>query len=124
MPKQVLEIVLKTDEANRPTPSRSNSKPTPGELRPLLGHYCAAPGIHVDIKYYEGELRFANRSDAPHSLHTPAKLESTDRQDEWLVHGGRAAGEIGTFKFDSAGRVRSYELGTFVFKKLDSEISD
>ena len=34
-----------------------------------------------------------------------------------LVHGGRASGEKAVFKFSPDGRVLSYELGAFVFKK-------
>ena len=54
----------------------------------------------------------------PYSLHAPAVLEPTEREEEWLVRGGRAAGEIARFEFDEGDRVRSYELGAFVFKKL------
>ena len=50
---------------------------------------------------------------------SPARLEPTAHDDRWLVVGGRGAGEYAAMRFAADGRVLSYELGGFVFKKVD-----
>ena len=115
--QEVLEIALAAGEAATPIPKQSRLESTPDRLQRFLGYYHAAPGIHVNIEYRDGGLRLAPRRGYAYSLHAPAELEPTDREDEWLVRGGRATGETTVFKFDDDGRVLSYELGGFVFKK-------
>ncbi|MCH8290852.1 beta-lactamase family protein [Candidatus Poribacteria bacterium] len=115
--QEVLEMVLAADEAVAPVPSPPKFEPTPTSLQRLLGHYSAAPGLHANIEYRDGKLRLAPHSEATPSLHTPAELSPTEVDSEWLVHGGRASGEKAVFKFAPDGRVLSYELGAFVFKK-------
>ena len=63
----------------------------------------------------DGSLQLVAHGGAAYSLHAPAVLEPTDNEAEWLVRGGRAAGEIAVFEFDDDDRVRSYELGAFVW---------
>ena len=75
------------------------------------------PGIDVNIEVRDGGLQLVAHGGSVYSLHAPAILEPTDKEEEWLVRGGRAAGEIALFKFDDDS-VTSYELGAFVFKKL------
>ncbi len=117
--QEVLEMILEEDEAAAPQSEQPKLEPTPEALVRFLGHYCAEPGIDVDIEYRDGTLRLAGHGKSAYSLHAPAELEPTDREDEWLVRGGRASGERAIFTFGEDGRVLSYELGAFVFKKYD-----
>ena len=89
----------------------------PEALRRFVGHYRAEPGIDVNIEWRDGGLRLVPHGGAVYSLHAPAVLEPTDNEDEWLVRGGRAAGETALFEFDG-DKVMSYELGAFVFRRL------
>jgi hypothetical protein len=89
----------------------------PRELEHYPGHYCAAPGIHVNIEYRDGRLALVVPPGRPGSLHAPAVLAATGIEGEWLVEGGRAAGETAVFSFDGAGRAVSYELGSFIFER-------
>ena len=116
--QEVLEMVLNADEAVPLVPEQPALAPTPEALRRFVGYYRAEPGIEVDIEVRDGSLRLAAHGGSAYSLHAPAVLEPTDKEEEWLVCGGRAAGEIALFKFDDDDRVISYELGAFVFKKL------
>ena len=116
--QEVLEMVLNADEAVPLVPAQPALAPTPEALRRFVGYYRAEPGIDVDIEVRDGSLRLAAHAGSEYSLHAPAVLEPTDKEEEWLVCGGRAAGEIALFKFDGDDRVISYELGAFVFKKL------
>ncbi len=116
--QEVIEIVLNADETVASVPEQPTLEPTPEALRRFIGYYRAEPGIDVDIEVCDGSLRLAGHGRSPYSLHAPAVLEPTDKENEWLVHGGRAAGEIALFTFDDENRVISYELGAFVFKKL------
>ena len=116
--QEVLEMVLNADEAVLSVPAPPTLEPTPEALRRFVGYYRAEPGIDVDIEVRDGSLQLAGHGRSPYSLHAPAVLEPTDKENEWLVHGGRAAGEIAVFTFDDNNCVISYELGAFVFKKL------
>ncbi len=118
MAQEVLEMVLNADEAMQPVPAQPTLEPTPEALQRFIGYYRAEPGIDVNIEARDGSLQLAGHGRSPYSLHAPATLEPTDKENEWLVHGGRAAGEIAVFQFDDDDRVISYELGAFVFKKL------
>ena len=115
--QEVLEMVLKADEAAPSVPEPPKLEPTPEALRRFLGHYRAEPGIDVNVEWRDGRLRLVPHGGAVYSLHAPAVLEPTDKEDEWLVRGGRAAGETAIFEFDD-DKVMSYELGAFVFHKL------
>ena len=116
--REVLEMVLTADEAVAPVPEKLKLEPTPDTLRRFLGYYRAEPGINVNVEYRDGKLQLAAHSASAYSLYAPAELESTDKTNQWRVRGGRAAGETAVFKFGDDGRVLSYELGAFVFKKL------
>ena len=116
--QEVLEIVLNADEAAPSIPAQPTLEPTPEALQRFVGYYRAEPGIDVNIEVRDGSLRLAGHGGSAYSLHAPAVLEQTDREEEWLVRGGRAAGEIALFKFGDDNNVISYELGAFVFKKL------
>ena len=118
MAEEVLEMVLGADKAVQPVPAQPTLEPTPETLQRFIGYYRAEPGIDVNIEVRDSSLQLAGHGRSPYSLHAPATLEPTDKENEWLVHGGRAAGEIALFKFDDDDRVISYELGAFVFKKL------
>ncbi len=118
MAEEVLEMVLGADKAVQPVPAQPTLEPTPEALQRFIGYYRAEPGIDVNIEVRDSSLQLAGHGRSPYSLHAPATLEPTDKENEWLVHGGRAAGEIALFKFDDDDRVISYELGAFVFKKL------
>ena len=115
-------MILEEVEAAAPRAEQPKLEPTPEALKRFLGHYCAEPGIDVNIEYRGGRLRFAGHGGSAYSLHAPAELEPTDREDEWLVREGRAAGERAVFTFGEDGRVLGYELGAFVFRKY--EIAD
>lgn len=115
--QEVLEKVLAADEAVSPALKPPQLAPTPEALGCFIGHYCASPGIQVNIECRDGALRLAPHSGGAYSLHAPAVLEPTDKKEEWLVRGGRAAGETAVFRFGEEGRVLSYELGGFVFEK-------
>ena len=115
--QEVLEMVLNTDEAVQPVPEQPRLDPTPEALQRFIGYYRAEPGIDVNIEVRDGGLHLEPHGGAPYSLHAPAILEPTDKEKEWLVCGGRAAGELAVFKFDE-DRVIGYELGAFMFKKL------
>ena len=115
--EKVLELILDAEPAPQP---QADLSPTPQAWRPLLGHYLAAPGIHVDIVHRDGRLRLAPHGGRTYSLHAPALLEPTDQIDLWKVIGGRAAGETAVFQFDDKGHVLSYELGAFVFVRQRS----
>ncbi|NKB65421.1 MAG: serine hydrolase [Candidatus Latescibacteria bacterium] len=112
--EKVLELIL--DAEPTPTPQIDLS-PTPDAWRPLLGHYVAAPGIHVDIVHRDGRLRMVPHGGRASSLHAPGVLQATDQSDRWQVVGGRAAGETAVFTLADNGQVLSYELGAFVFVK-------
>ncbi len=116
--QEVLEIVLNADEAVQSIPERPTLEPAPEALQRFVGYYRAEPGIDVNIEVRDGGLQLVAHGGAPYSLHAPAALEPTDKGNEWLVRGGRAAGEIALFKFGNDNSVISYELGAFVFKKL------
>ena len=116
--EELLEMVLNADEAVQPVPAHPPLEPTPEVLQRFIGYYRAEPGIDVNLEVRDGRLRLAGHGGSAYSLHAPAILEPTDKEEEWLVLGGRAAGEIAIFKFDNDDRVISYELGAFVFKKL------
>ena len=116
--QEVLEMVLNADEAVPLVPEQPALAPTPEAWRRFVGYYRAEPGIDVNIEVRDGNLRLAAHAGSAYSLHAPAVLEPTDKEEGWLVGGGRAAGEIALFKFDADDRVISYELGAFVFKKL------
>ena len=115
--QEVLEMVLKADEAAPSVPEQPALEPTPEALRRFLGHYRAEPGIDVNIEWRDGALRLVPHGGSAFSLHAPAVLEATGKEEEWVVRGGRAAGETALFEFDG-DRVVSYELGAFVFRKL------
>ena len=116
--QEVLEMVLNADEAAQPVPEQSTLEPTPEALQRFIGYYRAEPGIDVNVEVRDGSLTLAGHGGSAYSLHAPAVLEPTDKEEEWLVRGGRAAGEIALFKFGDDDSVISYELGAFVFKKL------
>ncbi|MDA0712006.1 MAG: serine hydrolase [bacterium] len=97
--------------------SRKPPVPVPEAYRPLLGHYCAQPGIWVSIEWRSGELQLRPFGGQTSSLHAPAVLKSAEEPDSFRVVGGRAAGERVLFE-RREGRVIQYELGAFVFKKL------
>lgn len=116
--QEVLEMVLNADEASQPVPEQPTLEPTPEALQCFIGYYRAEPGIDVNIEMRDGSLQLVAHGGVAYSLHAPATLEPTNKENEWLVLDGRAAGEIALFKFDDDDRVVSYELGAFVFKKL------
>jgi D-alanyl-D-alanine carboxypeptidase len=113
--QQVLELVLGQQQADNAAPAEFDAAPE--ELERFLGHYCAAPGIHVHIEYRDSRLALVAPAGRLDSLHAPALLAATGNDSQWLVEGGRAAGETASFQFDSTGRVVGYELGRFLFKK-------
>ena len=115
--QEVLEMVLNADEASPSVPEPPKLEPTPEEVRPFLGHYRAEPGLGVNIEWRDGRLRLVPPRGAALALHAPAVLEPTGKPEEWLVSGGRAAGETAVFRL-AEDRVISYELGTLVFRKL------
>ena len=116
--QEVLEIVLNADEAAPTVAEQRTLEATPAALQRFIGYYRAEPGIDVNIEVRDGSLQIAAHGGSGYSLHAPAVLEATDKENEWFVRGGRAAGEIAVFRFDDNARVASYELGAFVFKKL------
>ncbi len=117
--QELLEMVLGADEEAEAPPSQPTLEATPDPLIRFLGHYYAEPGIHVNIEFRDGELRLTPSTGRAYSLHAPAVLEATDSDREWLVAGGRAAGERAVFTFGDDGRVISYALGGFVFRRSE-----
>ena len=115
--QEVLELILAADAAHTDTSEPADFSPVPEALQPLLGSYCAAPGIWVNIEWRAGALRLAVAEGKSYSLHAPAALEPSDNNCEFLVHGGRGAGETAVFKIDAQGKVLSYTLGAFEFYK-------
>lgn len=115
--QEVMEMVLNADAAAPSVPEPPKLEPAPEALRPFLGHYRAEPGIDVNIEWRDGRLRLVPPGGSALALHAPAVLEPTDKPEEWLVSGGRAAGETAVFRL-AEDRVISYELGTLVFRKL------
>ena len=115
--QEVLEMVLNADEAAPSTPEPPRLEPTPEALRRFVGYYRAEPGIDVNIEWRDGALRLVPHGGSALSLHAPAVLEATGKEQEWVVRGGRGAGETALFTLDE-GRVVSYELGALVFRKL------
>ncbi len=112
---EVMELLVGVD---RPVALNLEvSQETPDALRRFLGTYRAEPGIDVEIVYKDGALRLVVPAHAGYSLHAPAELAPTDRDDAWRVLGGRGAGERAIFSFAEGGRVVSYVLGGFVFKR-------
>jgi len=115
--QQALELVLAADEARVAIDEPLECTPVPKTYRRLLGTYCAAPGIWVNIEWRAGALRLAPPEGKDYSLHAPAELVPTDDACEFRVRGGRGAGEKVVFKMDAEGQVLSYELGAFTFCK-------
>ena len=113
--QEVLELLLgKTKQEPTEPPG---FEAAPAELERFLGHYCAAPGIHVHIEFRNDQLCLTGPTGQPNSLHAPALLEATADAGQWLVRGGRAAGERAVFEFDHTGAVSGYALGGFLFRK-------
>jgi hypothetical protein len=69
--------------------SRKPPVPVPEAYRPLLGHYCAQPGIWVSIEWRSGELQLRPFGGQTSSLHAPAVLKSAEEPDTFRVVGGR-----------------------------------
>lgn len=113
--QQVLELLLGGTEKEAVEPQ--GFEPAPAELVRFLGHYCAAPGIHVHIEYRDGQLCLTGPSGRSYSLHAPAVLEATADTGQWRVRGGRAAGETAIFEFNESGSVAGYALGGFLFRR-------
>ena len=114
--KEALERILADEPADRRAVDFS---PVPEAYLPLLGTYCAAPGIWVDVVWRDGELRLAGSQGKSYSLHAPAELEPTDDERVFRVRGGRGAGERAIFTATPQGQVLGYALGGFEFRKLD-----
>ncbi|MEC8991303.1 MAG: serine hydrolase domain-containing protein [Candidatus Latescibacterota bacterium] len=120
--QDVLELLL--GEAAPELPEPPGFEAAPEELERFLGHYCAAPGIHVHIEFRDGQLCLTGPTGRPYSLHAPAQLEPTADADKWLVRGGRGAGELATFEFDQNGEVAGYALGGFLFRRTRERASE
>jgi hypothetical protein len=114
--KEALERILADEPADRRAVDFS---PVPEAYLPLLGTYCAAPGIWVDVVWRDGALRLAGSQGKSYSLHAPAELEPTDDERVFRVRGGRGAGERAIFTATPQGQVLGYALGGFEFRKLD-----
>ena len=118
--QSVLEMILETDEAAAKPSTQPHLEPAPAPFQRFLGIYRAQPGISVQIEWRQGQLRLVELPGSAYSLHAPAILKPTEREDIWRVVGGRAAGERAVISFTTDGRVISYELGGFVFKKYSA----
>jgi CubicO group peptidase (beta-lactamase class C family) len=116
--QEVLELILSADEARVVVGELSEFTSVPEAYRRLLGTYCAAPGIWVNIEWRAGALRLAPPEGKDYSLHAPAELVPTDNEREFRVCGGRGAGEKAVFRMDAESQMLSYELGAFEFRKL------
>lgn len=114
----------------------------PTDYAALLGIYEARPGIFAAIAFRDGELRLEKTPLSDYLLHAPAVLQplaswssssvspltgslaSMDSRQEpdsiksFVVRGGRAAGERVVFERDAAGRVVSFTIGGFVYRRL------
>ena len=117
--QEMLERVLDAEDNAPAPPKRPTLEATPDPLKRFLGRYYAEPGIHVNIEYRDGQLRLEPCEGQSYSLHAPAVLEATDSEDEWMVRGGRGAGERAVFSFDAEGCVISYALGGFEFRRFE-----
>ncbi len=116
---EMLECLLDHEAAKVGTTIEFDSPPErcPDSLAPYLGRYRAEPGVPAVIEFRGGRLRFVNDLPGGYSLHAPAALELTERTDVLHVIGGRGSGEHAVFERDGDGRVTSYALGGFVFRK-------
>ena len=107
--------------ADRPADPRRGVSPSPppADLAALLGTYVARPGIRVNVEYRQAQLILAPVPGCDYLLHVPAVLEPTERANQFTVRGGRGSGE--TIHFGPAGDARSmqFELGGFVYQRLD-----
>jgi D-alanyl-D-alanine carboxypeptidase len=114
--QDVLEMLLKessgVSQKTTATPSQ-----VPQEYADMLGLYCAAPGIWVSVVWRDNKLQLQVPKGQAYSLHAPAVLKPVE-EDSFRVVGGRGAGEKVVFE-RCQGQVIQYELGAFVFKKLN-----
>lgn len=113
--REVMGLLVGVDGSEAGNPGLPQE--APDSLRGFLGAYRAEPGIEVEIVYRDGALRLAVPAHTGYPLHAPAELTPTDREDAWLVVGGRGAGERAVFSFGEDGRTLSYALGGFVFRR-------
>lgn len=115
--QDVLELILADREKCQAVVNVSRA-PVPDQYADLLGLYYAEPGIWVSVVWQNEQLRLVVPQGQAYSLHAPAVLLPVVEEDTFRVVGGRAAGEKVVFE-RSGGLVTQYELGAFVFKKLD-----
>lgn len=118
IPGEILETVINAEEGTDRRHETATICKTPSELVRFLGTYEARPSIPVNIACRENGLRLEAPSPGGYSLHAPARLETTDDPDVFCVSEGRGAGERVAFEIDADGKVRSFSLGGFIYRKL------
>jgi CubicO group peptidase (beta-lactamase class C family) len=117
---ELLELLVAAAQKAEPVAREPQFEKRPSELLDLLGLYMAAPDIPLQVAYRHGALRLEKSALSEYLLHVPAVLEPTAGAATWIVRGGRGSGERIEFKRDEFGRVISFELGGFVYKKQES----
>lgn len=106
------------DGATRPA---NTFKPVPRTFARLLGSYASRNVLFTEVEWRADSLRLVCPPGV-RSLHAPARLEPTSKPLEFLVVGGRGAGEIGRFRL--AGRkVIAFSLGGVIYERLEPRSS-
>ena len=90
----------------------------PAEFQELLGTYTAGQNIVLAVEYHQGSLRLARVPDYDYWLHVPAKLAPANAPHEFIVRGGRGAGETIAFESCADEDSRQFELGGFVYRRF------
>jgi len=106
------------EELDRVLPPAQTFEPVPSPLQRLLGSYASKNVLFTDVEWRAGALRLVCPPGV-RSLHAPARLDPTARPLEFLVVGGRGAGEIA--RFMATGRkVMALSLGGVIYQRLET----
>ena len=117
----ILDVLVASGEESQP--ARRPIRPTPPELRELLGSYAAGPGIGLNVEYRGDSLCLVATSDVSYDLHVPATLEPTENPWEFLIRGGRGSGEAVVFRPAGESNSMQFEVGGFVYRRLAAAVS-
>jgi CubicO group peptidase (beta-lactamase class C family) len=89
-----------------------------GDLSQYAGRYFAEPGVYVRVEASGSALRLMQPVPGEYALHAPATLTPSEEQDAFRVVDGRGAGELAVFGRDGGGKVTSFRLGGFLYRRV------
>ena len=117
---ELADIVI--EQAGPAVEAKAEEQAGPADpvLAVYAGRYFAEPGVYVRVEPHGATLRLMQPVGGEYALHAPATLTPVEGDEgAFRVLQGRSAGELAVFGRDESGKVVSFRISGFLYRRVE-----